>query len=139
MDKLHDFYRNVTYSKQYDENSFIGRWLDCSEWNDVEYWKLEKSLLEISNIYKIEQNIPSDILMGVMRIIQLLIVPSWADFKVSNSNEADIYDRYERFKYMISMLFSGEDIETKGFFYDPPPEKLSCMDNNDKAPTNVKQ
>ncbi|SUB34304.1 Uncharacterised protein [[Pasteurella] mairii] len=123
MDKLHDFYRNVTYFKQYDENSFIGRWLDYSEWNDVEYWKLENSLLEISNIYKIDKNIPADILMGVMRIIQLLIVPNWVDFKVSNSENADIYDRYERFKYMISMLFSEDNIETRGFFYDPPLEE----------------
>ncbi|MDY4279535.1 MAG: immunity 41 family protein [[Pasteurella] mairii] len=123
MDKLHDFYRNVTYFKQYDENSFIGRWLDYSEWNDVEYWKLENSLLEISNIYKIDKNIPVDILMGVMRIIQLLIVPNWVDFKVSNSENADIYDRYERFKYMISMLFSEDNIETRGFFYDPPLEE----------------
>ncbi|QLB15305.1 hypothetical protein A6B39_07465 [Mannheimia granulomatis] len=123
MDKLHDFYRNVTYFEEYDENSFIGRWLDYLEWNDVEYWKLESSLLEISNIYRVEKNIPQDILMGVMRIIQLLIVPNWVDFKVSDSEDFNIYDRYERFKYMISMLFSGENIETRGFFYEPPSEE----------------
>ncbi|WKS98709.1 immunity 41 family protein [Gallibacterium salpingitidis] len=120
MDKLYDFYRNITYFEQYDENSFIGRWLDYSEWNDVEYWKLEKSLLEISNMYRIEKNVSTDILMGIMRIIQLLIVPNWNDFKPSNIKNGSIYDRYERFKYIISMLFSESNIETRGFFYDPP-------------------
>ncbi|WP_065236993.1 immunity 41 family protein [Gallibacterium genomosp. 3] len=121
MDKLYDFYRNITYFEQYDENSFIGRWLDYSEWNDVEYWKLEKSLLEISNMYRIEKNVSTDILMGIMRIIQLLIVPNWNDFKPSNIKNGSIHDRYERFKYIISMLFSESNIETRGFFYDPPP------------------
>lgn len=119
MDKLYDFYRNVTYFEEYDDLSFIGRWLDFSEWNDNEYCKLEKSLLEISCIYKEDKQIPSHILMGVMRIIQLLMVSDWEGFKISDADNSDIYDRYERFKYIISMLFSDEKIETKGFFYDP--------------------
>ena len=47
MNDLKDFYRNITYCEEYDENSFIGKWLDYGEWADDEYWKLEQSLLKI--------------------------------------------------------------------------------------------
>ncbi|HDR1486936.1 TPA: hypothetical protein QB445_002073, partial [Pasteurella multocida] len=52
MNELLDFYRNITFFEEYDENSFIGRWLDYSEWNDKEYWKLEKDLLKIAQMYR---------------------------------------------------------------------------------------
>ena len=51
MNDLKDFYRNITYCEEYDENSFIGKWLDYGEWADDEYWKLEQSLLKIAKIY----------------------------------------------------------------------------------------
>ena len=50
MNDLKDFYRNITYCEEYDENSFIGKWLDYGEWADDEYWKLEQSLLKIAKI-----------------------------------------------------------------------------------------
>ncbi|MFQ1023866.1 Imm41 family immunity protein [Avibacterium paragallinarum] len=52
MKNLLNFYRNVTCFEEYDENSFIGRWLDYSEWDDEEYWKLEKDLLKIAYEYR---------------------------------------------------------------------------------------
>ncbi len=113
MKELNDFYRNVTYFEEYDENSFIGRWLDYSEWNDKEYWKLEKSLLKIADIYNKEGSVSKDILVGVMRIIELLLVPDWMVFKVKDNN---IYDRFDRFKYVLSKLFSNEQIKLYDFF-----------------------
>lgn len=82
MDKFFDFYRNVTYFPEYDENSFIGRWLDYCEWNDDEYWKLEASLLAISYEYKKDGELPTHILQGIMRIIGLMIIPNWKDLKL---------------------------------------------------------
>lgn len=74
--RIRRFYRNVTYSRLYDENSFIGRWLDYSEWNDDEYWKLEKDLINIAITYKNTKLIKQDILIRIMRIIELLIIPN---------------------------------------------------------------
>ena len=75
MNDLKDFYRNITYCEEYDENSFIGKWLDYGEWADDEYWKLEQSLLKIAKIYNSNKLVPQDILVGIMRIVELLMVP----------------------------------------------------------------
>ncbi|HDR0715059.1 TPA: hypothetical protein QB221_002190, partial [Pasteurella multocida] len=85
MNELLDFYRNITFFEEYDENSFIGRWLDYSEWNDKEYWKLEKDLLKIAQMYRTTNEVFPDILIGVMRIIELLMIPNWNSFIISNS------------------------------------------------------
>ncbi|MGC6326734.1 Imm41 family immunity protein [Pasteurella multocida] len=117
MNELLDFYRNITFFEEYDENSFIGRWLDYSEWNDKEYWKLEKDLLKIAQMYRTTNEVFPDILIGVMRIIELLMIPNWNSFIISNSESFDIYDRYERFKYIISILFNNKDVRLDGFSY----------------------
>lgn len=117
MNELLDFYRNITFFEEYDENSFIGRWLDYSEQNDKEYWKLEKDLLKIAQMYRTTNEVFPDILIGVMRIIELLMIPNWNSFIISNSESVDIYDRYERFKYIISILFNNKDVRLDGFSY----------------------
>ncbi|ARU64622.1 hypothetical protein FWK45_03990 [Histophilus somni] len=119
MAEYADFYRNVTYSRLYDENSFIGRWLDYSEWNDDEYWKLEKDLINIAITYKNTKLIKQDILIGIMRIIELLIIPNWDSFTLLTKDNSDIYDRYERFKYIISKIFTDENIDLDIFSYNP--------------------
>ncbi|ACA31402.1 immunity 41 family protein [Histophilus somni] len=119
MAEYADFYRNVTYSRLYDENSFIGRWLDYSEWNDDEYWKLEKDLINIAITYKNTKLIKQDILIGIMRIIELLIIPNWDSFTLLTKYNSDIYDRYERFKYIISKIFTDENIDLDIFSYNP--------------------
>lgn len=125
MNNIFNFYRNVTLFKEYDVNSFIGRWLDYSEWNDIEYYKLENDLLKIANEYRIKNEIHQDILIGVMRIIELLIIPDWSVFIiVPNDTDTDIYDRYERFKYIISVLFTNKDIQLDSFFYSYPEDIL---------------
>lgn len=119
MEKYMDFYRNVTYSRLYDENSFIGRWLDYSEWNDDEYWKLEKDFLNIATTYRNTKLVEQDVLIGIMRIIELLIIPSWDSFTIFTDDKSDIYDRYERFKYIISKIFSDEYMDLSIFSYNP--------------------
>lgn len=118
MKELYNFYRNITYFEEYDENSFIGIWLDYSVWNDDEYWKLEDSLLLIAELYRNNGVVSQDILLGVMRIIQILMVPHWDSFICVDNDGCNIYDRYERFKYIISILFSDDEIKRQGFFYD---------------------
>ncbi|WP_324682396.1 immunity 41 family protein [Bibersteinia trehalosi] len=119
MEKYMDFYRNVTYSRLYDENSFIGRWLDYSEWNDDEYWKLEKDFLNIAITYRKTKLVEQDVLIGIMRIIELLIIPSWDSFTIFTDGKSDIYDRYERFKYIISKMFADEHMDLSIFSYNP--------------------
>lgn len=120
MSELFNFYRNITFFEEYDENSFIGRWLDYSEWNDIEYWKLECDLLKIAYIYRSKNEINQDFLIGIMRIIELLMIPDWSVFIISsNDKNIDIYDRYERFKYIISIIFTNKDIVLDNFFYLP--------------------
>ncbi|PJG85958.1 Imm41 family immunity protein [Conservatibacter flavescens] len=116
MCDLNDFYRNITFFEEYDENSFIGRWLDYSEWNDHEYFKLEKSLLKIARIYQENDELKQDILMGIMRIVELMMISNWGYFEVKS---LDIYDRYDRFKYLLSKLFSKEEIFLDNFAYSP--------------------
>lgn len=121
MNDLCNFYRNVTYFEEYDEQSFIGRWLDYSEWNDVEYYKLEDDLLKIAYTYRTTNEIHQEVLMGIMRIVELLMVPDWLEFIITSDDKSiDIYDRYERFKYIISVIFTHKEIRLDSFFYSPP-------------------
>ena len=46
MCEFKDFRRNIPCFKEYDENSFIGKWYDDGVWDDEEYWKLENDLIE---------------------------------------------------------------------------------------------
>lgn len=112
--------RNITFLGEgiYDPNSFIGLWIDEGIWSDTEYWKLEKDLLSINFHYSNNIQIPREILTGVMRIIQLMIVPNWSEFTISEKYELytldeewgvpTIFDRYERFKYLLGILFTEE-------------------------------
>ena len=121
MNDLKDFYRNITYCEEYDENSFIGKWLDCGEWADDEYWKLEQSLLKIAKIYNSNKLVPQDILVGIMRIVELLMVPNWTLFSINpidcKNKQADIYDRFERVKVLLSSLFMN-DIDFKDYDFN---------------------
>ncbi|EPF57755.1 hypothetical protein NM2007461_0379, partial [Neisseria meningitidis 2007461] len=47
MCEFKDFRRNIPCFKEYDENSFIGKWYDDGVWDDEEYWKLENALIEV--------------------------------------------------------------------------------------------
>lgn len=47
MCEFKDFRRNIPCFKEYDENSFIGKWYDDGVWDDEEYWKLENDLIEV--------------------------------------------------------------------------------------------
>lgn len=122
MCNILDFYRNVTFSESYDENSFIGKWIDESTWSDREYVKLEQSILDIQKKYSYPTDIPREIIAFLYRIIELMMVPNWLDFNIEKSNiddESDILDRFERFKVVISCVLSGEDINEIEFGYNP--------------------
>jgi hypothetical protein len=125
-----NFNRNITYLGEgiYDPNSFIGLWIDDGLWSDLEYWKLEKDLLSINFHYPKNTPIPRNILWGVMRITQLMIVSDWDNFSILKEHELytvdedwgipTIYDRYERFKYVLGILFTDEtDLDDINFGY----------------------
>ncbi|KAB1859944.1 hypothetical protein F4W09_02140 [Acinetobacter tandoii] len=125
-----NFNRNITFLGEgiYDPNSFIGLWLDYCVWSDLEYWKLEKDLLSINFHYPKNTPIPRNVLWGVMRITQLMIVSDWDNFSILKEHELytvdedwgipTIYDRYERFKYVLGILFTDEtDLDHINFGY----------------------
>ena len=109
------FYQNVTYSDTFDSESFIGLWLDYGVWSDIEYWKLEKDLLVINEFYSEDMIIPNDISCGLMRIIQIMMVSNWESFTILEKSKKytlnddwghpTIFDRYERFKYIIGNFY----------------------------------
>lgn len=122
MGKLSNFYRNVTFFDDYDENSFIGRWLDYGIWHDEEYWKLDEALTLISEIYPYPTDIPRDICAGILRITQLMMVPHWRDFEIESSQELhenSIFERFERLKYLLGAVFTGDVVEASRFDYKP--------------------
>jgi len=125
---LEDLRRNITYLNEYDEKSFIGLWIDDGVWSDVEYWKLEKDLLKIINHNNEKNCIQTHILGYVMRVIQLMMVSNWENFSIFDEHEKytlnedwgepDIFDRYERFKYVIGVLFDKKnDLDNIEFGY----------------------
>ncbi|QOW51418.1 hypothetical protein G0029_16605 (plasmid) [Acinetobacter sp. YH12138] len=126
---LENFNRNVTFLDDYDPNCFIGLWIDECVWSDKEYWKLEKDLLSINYHYSNNVAIPRNILCGIMRITQLMIIPNWNDFEIYKEHELytlnedwvvpTIFDRYERFKYLLGILFTEEvSLEKLDFGYN---------------------
>lgn len=121
MDKFYNLKRNVTFWEGYDENSFIGKWVDDGIWSDSEYWKLELDLIKVKEKYPYPSNIPREITAGIFRIIELLIIPNWEQFEIEASpwlsDEVTIYERYERFKVMIRYLFTGEELDSRIFDY----------------------
>lgn len=119
MENLNNFYRNITFSDQYDEHSFIGYWLDYSIWSDDEYWKLDDALNAVKAKYPYPNDIPRDISAGIARIAELMMVPNWLDFEIKGtvSEESTIYARFERLKYMVRSVFSGETVPDDAFSY----------------------
>lgn len=124
------FNRNITFLGEgiYDPNSFIGLWIDEGVWSDTEYWKLEKDLLSINVHHPTNIPIPRNILWGVMRITQLMMVSNWNNFSIYKPHELytldedwgvpTIFDRYERFKYVLGILFTDEiNLDTQDFGY----------------------
>ncbi|MGH1601647.1 Imm41 family immunity protein [Campylobacter majalis] len=65
---MKDFFRNLTYDKRYDENSFIGILLDYLEWSDEEYLKLENDLIYILKKYK-NKPLPKKLMRGLVWIL----------------------------------------------------------------------
>lgn len=125
-----NFNRNITFLGEgiYDPNSFIGLWIDEGVWSDTEYWKLEKDLLSINVHHPTNTPIPRNILWGVMRITQLMMVSNWNNFSIYKPHELytldedwgvpTIFDRYERFKYVLGILFTDEiNLDTQDFGY----------------------
>ena len=126
-----NFNRNITFLGEgiYDPNSFIGLWIDDGVWSDTEYWKLEKDLLSINFHYPTNTPIPRNILWGVMRITQLMMVSNWNNFSIYKPHELytldedwgkpTIFDRYERFKYVLGILFTDEiNLDAQDFGYN---------------------
>ncbi len=128
MFEFHDLQRNVTFWEGYDENSFIGKWVDDGIWSDKEYWKLENDLLRIKKKHPYPKDIPREIVAGIFRINELLMVSNWTLFEIESSpwlsDEVNIYDRFERFKVMVRCLFLGENIENSSFYYYYKEEKI---------------
>lgn len=122
MKKFKDLERNVTFSEEYDENSFIGKWYDYEVWSDEEYWKLEKALIEIRETYPLPEDIPRETVLKIFRIMELMIVPNWLNFSIEPSlwvtDKITIYERYERLKQVVKSVFSGEKIEAGEIDFD---------------------
>lgn len=130
---LENFNRNITFLDDYDPNSFIGLWIDECVWSDTEYWKLEKDILSINYHYSNNKAIPRNILFGIMKITQLMIIPNWNDFSIYKPHELytldedwgkpTIFDRFERFKYLLGILFTEEfSLEKMNFGYNLKPK-----------------
>lgn len=119
MNDLYNFYRNITFSNDYDEHSFIGYWLDYGIWSDEEYWKLDDALNAVKTQYPYPADIPRDICVGIARIAELMMVPNWLDFEIKGevSEDSTIYARFERLKYMIRSVFTGETVADADFYY----------------------
>lgn len=122
MSNLHDLYRNVTFLEEYDEQSFIGLWLDESIWSDEEYWKLDNALNNIKQMYPYPSDIPRDISACIAHITELMIVPNWEAFSVvgkNTSDEVSIFERFERLKFVLRSIFTGEELDVIHFDYRP--------------------
>lgn len=122
MDDFLDFYRNVTYCDSYDENGFIGKWVDDGIWVDAEYIKLERAILCIGKSYPYPTDLPRDLVIGLYRIVELLMVSDWMNFDIQRINaedESTIFERFERLKVVISQVLWGEDIQDIRFGYNP--------------------
>lgn len=124
MTVLLNFYRNVNLydNDYYDSNSFIGKWIDDGIWHDKEYWKLDKDLEKIRDMYPYPADIPRDICTGLMRIAELMMVSNWKAFSIEGTQpltEDSIYERFERLKFMLSAIFTGETLDISLFDYQP--------------------
>ncbi|WP_126331185.1 Imm41 family immunity protein [Moraxella cuniculi] len=109
-------------SIDYDVNSFIGKWVDDYVWCDSEYIKLEQSILNIQKVYPYPTDIPRDMIVFLYQIIDLMMITGWENFaidKINADDQTDMYDRFERFKVVISCVLSGENINEIEFGYNP--------------------
>ncbi|MGT9759621.1 immunity 41 family protein [Neisseria meningitidis] len=122
MCEFKDFRRNIPCFKEYDENSFIGKWYD-GVWDDEEYWKLENDLIEVRKKYPYPMDIPRDIVIGIGTIIDFLMVQNWKLFEIKVSlglhKSVKINECYERFRVMLRYIFTDLDVEDWKFFYFP--------------------
>ena len=121
MCEFKDFRRNIPCFKEYDENSFIGKWYDDGVWDDEEYWKLENDLIEVRKKYPYPMDIPRYVVIGIGTIIDFLMVPNWKLFEIKASpwlpDGVGINERYERLKTMLRYIFTEKDIVNVQFDY----------------------
>ena len=123
---LKNLKRNIPYLEEYDEISFIGYWLNCKAWSDIEYWKLEADLLKIRNFDEVD----NDTLAYIMRIVKVMMVADKEGYSILKAHEQysisdgeeevpDLYYRFERFSVVLSNLFNSEtNMEDISFYYE---------------------
>lgn len=102
---------NVSNNSFYDENSFVGIYLDYEEWSDKEYLKLKNGIYELINLSKKES---LDLELGVIaaRFIDLFfaidcekIYLYFSDIDINFGEDyPEVSDRVEDFKFLIMMM-----------------------------------
>lgn len=131
---MRNFYRNLTYNKNYDENSFIARLIDYLEWSDKEYWKLEKDLINILKKYN-KNNLPLEIMQGIIWILNRNLYNSIGicntdknslsfrkkDDYIVLINEPSIEDRFRRLKkLLLCIAYDDKSFFNIDFVYKKP-------------------
>lgn len=77
--------------------------------------------MSIQKEYPYPSDIPREIFISLYKMIELMMVPNWLDFDIekSQSDDSDIFDRFERMKLMISCVLSGDNMQEIEFGYNP--------------------
>lgn len=120
-------YRNSTSSSKFDIGSFVGKFIYQKTWSDCDYWKLDKTLMQILSFYH-NKTLPREIFVAILAVFNEVIgVEDKSEIYVSNMLCAEnsdgvvpsIYDRFERLNVLCNSIVFKEKLSNSGFWYIP--------------------
>ncbi|PAF44762.1 Imm41 family immunity protein [Helicobacter sp. 11S02596-1] len=133
---------NVLDNNFFDRNSFVGIWLDYTEWSDDQYWKLKKGIaILIKNNSK--HLLDLELRAVTTRLIELFMGINPLEFSLHfkdidvdlGEDYPDISDRIEDFKFLIMSMVANKNLDISSIYIkNPNPqtrkiEKITLLKN----------
>lgn len=117
---MREILRNFPHCEEYRDDSFVGIWHEEGLFNEMEYWKLDKEIFDLSVLY-CSENIPREIAWPLTRIFSYIMMSIQAHynpndgFQVENLDDLQMFEFRERLQLVIEGFFKGKMPKNKDF------------------------
>ena len=110
---MNEILRNFPASKEYRNSSFVGIWHEQCKISIEEYWKLDKAIYDLSEIY-VQNDIPREVAWPLMRIFSYIMASTQAHydlndgFQIKDLEDVSLNEFTERFQLVFEGFFKGD-------------------------------
>ena len=114
-----NLFRNLPGNDSW-EGSFYERLVEYGIWDEQEFWKFHKDLIDIAKLTKhrkVEWDIATAVVRLYVKIASLISSHFNANdiFKIQNLSDSEILEFYERLDLAVVGAFSGEILDESRF------------------------